>query len=334
VVSRRDFLPFGEEIQSGTGGRNSAQGYFGVDSIRQKFTSYERDNETGLDFAQARMYQNKLGRFTSPDYFANDTHTSDPQSWNLYAYVRNNPLNRVDPLGKKAEVTSTYDEKTNTTKIRIRASFAIYGAAGQNVSKEDLERFRKALENGIKNAWNTKLTVDGQNYEIETKIEVQTANSEDEALKTGADNLVELGNQDLISSDKDDPRTAGATVFHREGENIDRMLVDIKSSFRSWEKVFAHEFIHLMGKRDRFEPGLTSTFHTSSAMSEQDFRIIFGHRVLDEPSPLIGGGYAPTNYVAPSKEWESKILGSRNSTFELRYSKAPEGVYWGRKVQK
>jgi hypothetical protein len=38
VISRRDLLPFGEEIQSGTGGRTTAQGYGGGDSIRQKFT--------------------------------------------------------------------------------------------------------------------------------------------------------------------------------------------------------------------------------------------------------------------------------------------------------
>ncbi len=46
------------------------------------------------------MYANQLGRFTSPDNFSNDTHTSDPQSWNLYVYVRNNPYKYVDPTGK------------------------------------------------------------------------------------------------------------------------------------------------------------------------------------------------------------------------------------------
>jgi RHS repeat-associated protein len=62
---------------------------------------YERDNETGLDFAQARYFSNVQGRFTSPDEPFADQYEGDPQSWNLYAYVRNNPLNATDPTGRE-----------------------------------------------------------------------------------------------------------------------------------------------------------------------------------------------------------------------------------------
>jgi RHS repeat-associated protein len=99
VISRRDFLPFGEEIQSGTGGRTTAQGYGGQDSIRQKFTGYERDTETDLDFAQARMYNKNHGRFTSVDPLLSSAHIKRPQSWNRYGYVMNNPLVLIDPSG-------------------------------------------------------------------------------------------------------------------------------------------------------------------------------------------------------------------------------------------
>jgi len=47
-IIRHDYLPFGEEIGEGVGIRSSSSGY-GTDTVRQKFTSYERDNETGLD---------------------------------------------------------------------------------------------------------------------------------------------------------------------------------------------------------------------------------------------------------------------------------------------
>ncbi|MCW5971696.1 MAG: RHS repeat-associated core domain-containing protein, partial [Blastocatellales bacterium] len=62
---------------------------------------YERDTETGLDFAQARYYANAQGRFTSPDLPFADQYEGNPQSWNLYAYVRNNPLNATDPSGRE-----------------------------------------------------------------------------------------------------------------------------------------------------------------------------------------------------------------------------------------
>jgi RHS repeat-associated protein len=90
VTSRRDFMPFGEEIP-----RPSQ----GADSIRYKFTSYERDNETNLDYAQARFYGGSLGRFTSPDPLLSSAYLINPQTLNRYVYVLNNPLNIIDPLG-------------------------------------------------------------------------------------------------------------------------------------------------------------------------------------------------------------------------------------------
>jgi RHS repeat-associated protein len=110
--SRHDYLPFGEEIKTGTGGRASGQGYNLSDKLRQKFTGYERDIETDLDYAQARYYSSGLGRFTSPDDFLNDTHISNPQSWNLYVYVRNNPLIFIDPTGMRTDIVDC-----NTGKI-------------------------------------------------------------------------------------------------------------------------------------------------------------------------------------------------------------------------
>ncbi len=62
-----------------------------------KFTSYERDSESNLDYAMARHYSNVVARFMSPDPLAGTP--PDPQTWNRYAYVLNNPISNVDPLG-------------------------------------------------------------------------------------------------------------------------------------------------------------------------------------------------------------------------------------------
>ncbi len=68
------------------------------------FTGKERDAETGLDFFGARYFSSAQGRFTSPDWSAVPqpvpyASLSDPQTLNLYAYVRNNPLSRADADG-------------------------------------------------------------------------------------------------------------------------------------------------------------------------------------------------------------------------------------------
>jgi RHS repeat-associated protein len=100
-VKRHDYLPFGEELFAGTGGRTTAQGYSG-DSVRQKFTLKERDNETGLDYFGARYYSSTQGRFTSIDPLMASGSTGSPQSWNRYSYAYNNPLRFTDPSGMLA----------------------------------------------------------------------------------------------------------------------------------------------------------------------------------------------------------------------------------------
>jgi hypothetical protein len=52
-----------------------------------------------LDYFLARYYSSTQGRFTSPDEPFADQDEEDPQSWNLYSYVINNPLKYDDPLG-------------------------------------------------------------------------------------------------------------------------------------------------------------------------------------------------------------------------------------------
>jgi len=51
------------------------------------------------DYFGARYFSGYQGRFTSPDEPLLDQSPEDPQSWNLYSYVRNNPLIFVDPSG-------------------------------------------------------------------------------------------------------------------------------------------------------------------------------------------------------------------------------------------
>jgi RHS repeat-associated protein len=60
--------------------------------------------DTGLYNYGARYYNPAIGRFASQDpAFLNLTHLElqlvDPQSWNSYAYARNNPLAFMDPDG-------------------------------------------------------------------------------------------------------------------------------------------------------------------------------------------------------------------------------------------
>ncbi|SRR5579875_1450158 len=96
---RRIICRFGEEIPAGYAGRSASLLFGASDGIEQKFTGQVRDSETGMDFFAARYYASAVGGFTSPDPMNLGANPTDPQSWNAYAYVRNNPLALVNPSG-------------------------------------------------------------------------------------------------------------------------------------------------------------------------------------------------------------------------------------------
>ena len=58
----------------------------------------QRDAESGNDYALARSYASTQGRFLAPDPL--EGVVGDPQSWNRYAYVENDPINLSDPSGQ------------------------------------------------------------------------------------------------------------------------------------------------------------------------------------------------------------------------------------------
>ena len=83
-----DLMPYGEVIDPPTT----------QESVL--FTGKQRDIESGLDEFGNRKFVYNLYRWSSPDQIFNDNQIETPQSWNLFAYVRNNPINLIDPTGE------------------------------------------------------------------------------------------------------------------------------------------------------------------------------------------------------------------------------------------
>src|SRR5205823_5115837 len=93
IEDEADYYPYGGERAITT-----------TDPNNYKFTGKERDSESGLDFFGARYYASTMGRFMVPDWAAKATAVpyadfGDPQTLNLYGYVRNNPLSKADADG-------------------------------------------------------------------------------------------------------------------------------------------------------------------------------------------------------------------------------------------
>jgi len=127
-------LPFGD-------GMNCA----GPDPSPNHFTGLQRDAESGLDHTLNRQYPSNLGRWLTPDPAGKKAvKLADPQTWNMFAYVRNNPTTLTDPTGLYNTNCASKDIKNCSADIqnfeanrlkdlqskdpRVRAAAAAYGS--------------------------------------------------------------------------------------------------------------------------------------------------------------------------------------------------------------
>lgn len=101
VMGRMAHLPFGDDFAE-TG---SQEGHH--------FTTYERDSETSSDHAVNRQYSQTLGRFGQTDPRAPGMKMlvmgsiGDPQGLNRFNYVRNDPINSMDPVANGSTPSAT-----------------------------------------------------------------------------------------------------------------------------------------------------------------------------------------------------------------------------------
>jgi RHS repeat-associated protein len=84
------YYPFGEQRTPGMNVSNQTA-----------FATYQRDVGYGgtFDYAMNRYYAPQWGRFTTPDPYQASAQLANPQSWNRYSYVENDPVNGYDPRG-------------------------------------------------------------------------------------------------------------------------------------------------------------------------------------------------------------------------------------------
>jgi RHS repeat-associated protein len=206
-----DYYPFGAErvVQSNT-------------NNQYKFTGKERDSESGLDNFDTRYFGSSFGRFMSPDPIGPGQHPENPQSWNLYSYVLNNPVNLVDPTGQYVcAISVTQQQCDNFQKGLDQAQQAAnalkdkYGADSEQYksAQRAIDAYGKeGVDNGV-----TIAQGNTGNYAAETKVAGNTvAKSADNA--TGQNILVTL-NKSLNLLNGDNTNFLGILGAH-EGSHV------------------------------------------------------------------------------------------------------------------
>ena len=92
IATKEVSLWFGDDL-------NQTVSVAGADQDNNQFAGQEYDSESGSQHAQFRQYSSTQGRWMSPDPYSGSYHMRNPQSFNRYSYVLNNPVSFVDPSG-------------------------------------------------------------------------------------------------------------------------------------------------------------------------------------------------------------------------------------------
>lgn len=94
-IRAHDYYPFGREILP--------PGADAVGGSSRRYAGHERDLSVDLDYMVMRYKPVNLGCFSTPDLIY-DASLGSPDTWNLYSYVHDNPVNRKDPTGLRWEL--------------------------------------------------------------------------------------------------------------------------------------------------------------------------------------------------------------------------------------
>jgi RHS repeat-associated protein len=102
-----------------------------------RYTTYERDSNGG-DEAMMRRYTGKFHRFTQPDPADGSYDFTNPQSFNRYAYVQNDPVNFIDPLGLEPDAEGGLGSWLSL-QIGLSNSVNVFGGFGGGDGGEMVE---------------------------------------------------------------------------------------------------------------------------------------------------------------------------------------------------
>ena len=246
VLSTHDYLAYGEELTDPE-----------FTSNRMKFTGHERDPETGLDYMLARYYTAGSGRFlqVDPGY---DYDQTDPMSFNLYSYVRENPIMGTDPTGmivnvKDKEALAAIrdgiaDEKAREA-VKLDADKNIDVKAMQEV-KTDNENFQDLL----------KLAQSKTTVEVSTSDTVTFKDSESGKTTTAKFFYLPAGHKETLTTgdtyvSKDESYHLGDTSVPNDGEQsslnsnvrVTVATMNICPTHSKQRKIMAHElYVHAL----------------------------------------------------------------------------------------
>lgn len=158
VMSRQDYQPFGEELGA-VEMRSNDPYYGGANSVRQGYAGMEEDEGSGMNHTLWRKYDSASGRWTSPDPYGGSMTVDDPQSFNRYTYVNNDPVNLTDPTGLMLSDIGVY-QTTNPECARLVERAEDRGVQNWMAQQREQQRQQQEPQQPQQNGQSASMKVD------------------------------------------------------------------------------------------------------------------------------------------------------------------------------
>jgi len=283
IIGLSKTLPFGERF-----------GKVGYSSIR-RYTNHEETNDCAI-YMQARTYLPAYGKFAQVDP-AYDQTKDDPESWNLYNYVTNNPVTHTDPDGRETKTTVTENEDKNSPRkgdIKVESKYRLIASQRFNADQKIFLQRMKALAPKIEKYLNNKYNNNGKGW--------------DAADPSDKNKFWHVTfNVSIIVSGEPGASDAPNSIRLNEG---DEKNTSLKNNILETTKisVFSHD-----------------NFYKTGNISNEDLRSI-AHEV--------GHGFlANDRYISPSNQpessvWSNNIMGPYNGGGEFNHSNVHQLLNW------
>ena len=223
------------------------------------FTGQESDPETSLHYFHARFDNNRFYRFQTPDPDNAGANLADPQSWNMYAYTRNNPTTLTDPSGLAPATGAIMAGQESDIDASYNSVWSNGGGPGHAVESEYSYEEYKAVAGSHNSTPVQQLSILGQ------KVGVTYHGLSDAQKQAASDKLQAavdvINNADLTEDEKGDiHKITSISVSAGEGlkdprtgsdpsgnENFRFSYLSDAGSTPAWTaSAYAHDAYHLV----------------------------------------------------------------------------------------